>query len=82
MLASSLDSTHRLFSTGLYDNSLGSGAWNKPEVIRSYSGHTNSRYSIFSALYSNSSGNYVISGSEDSKVSYQFIILLLLLIFC
>ena len=69
ILASSLDNTHRLFPSQLYDQSLGTGTWTKIDALRSYTGHVNSRYSVFSTLYSNVYGNYVLSGSEDNKVS-------------
>lgn len=62
MLCSMLDHQHKLykcehFLTSAYDN-----------CIRQFTGHTNSRYSIFSLVYASPLGTFVVSGSEDNKV--------------
>jgi WD40 repeat protein len=79
ILASSLDSKHRLHSCDLSgDNDVlirrQQQASRDPlqpvrqDAVRTLSGHVNNKFSVQSTLFSNAGRSYVLSGSEDSKV--------------
>lgn len=57
MLSASLNNKMNLWSIG--------GHGNKPVLLRSYMGHKNERYCLFSQFLS---GKWIISGSEDNDI--------------
>jgi len=60
LLVSTLDDTHRLYNN--------QGPKIQTKCLKSYKGHVNKRYSIFSAMYISQYGNMIVSGSDDKKV--------------
>lgn len=63
LLVSTLDSHHRLYSNTLSKNEPN-------QCIKTFCGHTNKKFSMFSTIYERSSslGPLIISGSEDKNV--------------
>lgn len=76
ILGSGLNSSHRIvplcpgvgntFSTSSSANIADNCAAHSS--VHVYAGHVNEKYSITSTVYSNSFGNFILSGSEDGKV--------------
>ena len=56
VLASTLDNTIRLWN------------FHTSRVLKTYTGHTNSAYCIFSGFSVTGTGKWIISGSEDHKI--------------
>ena len=78
ILASTLNSTHRIIPinrnsennstvAATTSNNIASSA--NPNVY-CYTGHVNEKYTMNSTVYSNSFGDFVLSGSEDGKVRF------------
>ena len=68
ILASSLNSSHRLIPIGGEAAAAGNGGASGGSELICYSGHVNEKYSISSSIYSNPHGDFILSGSEDGKV--------------
>lgn len=78
ILASTLNSTHRIIPINrTSENNNTTAATTSNNVASSnnshvycYTGHVNEKYTMNSTVYSNSFGDFVLSGSEDGKVRY------------
>jgi hypothetical protein len=44
----------------------------RQDAVRTYSGHVNNKFSVQSTFFSEAGKTYVVSGSEDSKVTVLF----------
>lgn len=76
-LVSSLDSMHRFYT----DDNIAEGddsyrisesnSSEKIKLLKTYSGHQNKSFCLKSRVISVESGDYVVSGSEDSKVTFN-----------
>ncbi len=68
LLISSLDSVHRLHDCRDL-RGRPQDVPPQPQVVRSYVGHVNSKFSVFSAICNVGSDALVLSGSENNQVS-------------
>eukprot|EP01034_Spumella_vulgaris_P024025 gene24025-30321_t len=79
ILATSLDSSHRLHSCDLNGENEAFVRQQqaisrdplqpvKQDAVRSYSGHVNNKFSVQSTVFQSANRSYLLSGSEDNKV--------------